>query len=352
MADNRDYQILGIWAENATTTIPADPVSGTVYRDETVDATEFAQGWPYDEIVDSKDFNQIMFLITSQLLELDQQGILGWNDTIDYGTAAVVRGSDDIFYVSTTPNGPSTTVVDPVGDVSGTWEPFTSSASSGGGAGFDIDLLTDGTGITIAANDRMALSDQDDSQTDKYVTISQIQTYMQNNLSFGGGFDIDNLPDGTGVTLAATDRFAFSDQDDSQNDKYGTLAQLAAYIFDIDALTDGTGITIAVNDRMAVSDQDDSATDKYVTVQQVIDVVEANISVTPPTTYQAIGTYAFAVNSGPAASPGTTVSGGNLNAAGTNASMITQLGAAFPGTWRVMGYFNAVGYASVVVRIS
>jgi len=55
-----------------------------------------------------------------------------------------------------------------------------------GAAAFDIDALPDGTGITIVATDRWAVSDQSDSQIDKFVETSQLQIYMQANLAFGG----------------------------------------------------------------------------------------------------------------------------------------------------------------------
>ncbi len=54
-----------------------------------------------------------------------------------------------------------------------------------GAAAFDIDALPDGTGITLVATDRLAASDQSDSQIDKFIEMVQVQAFMQANLSFG-----------------------------------------------------------------------------------------------------------------------------------------------------------------------
>lgn len=55
-----------------------------------------------------------------------------------------------------------------------------------GAAAFDIDALPDGTGIAIVSTDRLALSDQSDSQIDKFIEMVQVQIFMQANLAFGG----------------------------------------------------------------------------------------------------------------------------------------------------------------------
>jgi hypothetical protein len=148
MASTRNYNILGVWAKAAQTTIPADPISGTVYRDPAVDVTEFEEGWPYDQLVNSADFNQKLFLVTSVLEELDKQGILGWSDLVDYDAVpALVRGSDGLFYKSIQTSGPNDPngVQDPVLDVGNVyWEEF----SSGAGGTMAEQVYADGVDYT------------------------------------------------------------------------------------------------------------------------------------------------------------------------------------------------------------
>ncbi len=68
----------------------------------------------------------------------------------------------------------------------------------------NIDGMTDGSSATIADTDKFAISD---GGTEKFVTASQISTYVNAEL----GLDIDSYADGTGITLAATDKFVVSD---------------------------------------------------------------------------------------------------------------------------------------------
>ena len=115
----------GIFADDAETTIPATPIVGVSYRNDVTGADDIADGWPFKTIVDSSDFAEIMFQITSLLKLLDKTGILEHSDLIDYDSVpAYAVGTDGEVYKSLQVNGPSTTVVDPVGDISDTWEKF------------------------------------------------------------------------------------------------------------------------------------------------------------------------------------------------------------------------------------
>lgn len=146
MANTRDYNVPGIFADDATTTIPASPATGTSYRDDTIPVTEYTEGWPYNELVDSSHFNQIMYNYSSVLQEVDTQGLLGWTNQNDYGVSALVRGSDGEIYISTAVNGPGTGVIDPVGDVSGTW--LNTGLTSGPGGGGTVTEVNTGAGLT------------------------------------------------------------------------------------------------------------------------------------------------------------------------------------------------------------
>ncbi|NWJ43960.1 hypothetical protein HX837_07165 [Marine Group I thaumarchaeote] len=68
----------------------------------------------------------------------------------------------------------------------------------------NIDGMTDGSGITILDADKFAISD---GGTEKYITASQLSTYITSELAV----DIDSFSDGTGITVAATDKLLVSD---------------------------------------------------------------------------------------------------------------------------------------------
>ena len=68
----------------------------------------------------------------------------------------------------------------------------------------NIDGMTDGSGITIVDADKFAISD---GGTEKYITASQLSTYITSELAV----DIDSFSDGTSITVAATDKLLLSD---------------------------------------------------------------------------------------------------------------------------------------------
>lgn len=118
MANERTSELLGIWALNATTVIPGTPISGTAYRDTTTTASFNTDGHLFNTLINSPEWNQSRYNETLILNELDKRGSLGWNVLIAYTDfPAYVRGSDGLIYKSTA----SSTGVDPVGDLTGTW---------------------------------------------------------------------------------------------------------------------------------------------------------------------------------------------------------------------------------------
>jgi len=150
MASTRSFNIPGIWARGANTTIPNPPVSGVVYRNENVDLAEFEEGWPFDTLVDGADFNQIMFLITSVLRAIDKCGILPWSADVDYDLVpAFAVGSDGELYRSKVINGPNTVegVQDPALDADEShWCIFSGSGGSALG-NIAVDTFTRGTNL-------------------------------------------------------------------------------------------------------------------------------------------------------------------------------------------------------------
>ena len=96
----------GNWAENAETAIPIPPVPGTAYRNPTVDLAEWQRGWPYTKKVDSSKWNQLLYLLTSIVREIEQTGILTWSDQTNFLKDAMTMGTDGVLYHATAPSGP------------------------------------------------------------------------------------------------------------------------------------------------------------------------------------------------------------------------------------------------------
>lgn len=108
--DDRSHTLRGrVFADNAETQIPLSPVVGVPYRDTQISDGIFKNGWPFSTIVNSGDFNQIMYLMSGLLCEIEGQGILLWSNELDYKTGSVVRGTDGYIYRALQDSGPGTT---------------------------------------------------------------------------------------------------------------------------------------------------------------------------------------------------------------------------------------------------
>ena len=112
MVDIRTVSLPGIWAEDAQTTIPTPPIANTTYRNLEWGETEANQGWPFQKIVDSADFNQAMWYVFTLQKMQEQFGILPWCSTTAYKQNGICLGSDGIFYWAKKDN----TGVNPVTD--------------------------------------------------------------------------------------------------------------------------------------------------------------------------------------------------------------------------------------------
>lgn len=114
MSSTRDFNSPGIFAEDAATVIPPTPIAGVAYRDVTGGTVDTPNGWRYGTRVESQDWNQIMFLITSMIGMMDKQGVLGYSSSVDYGIPALAFGSNGLPYFCIQENGPSSSVHDPI----------------------------------------------------------------------------------------------------------------------------------------------------------------------------------------------------------------------------------------------
>lgn len=95
------------FAANALTVIPPTPVAGVSYRDPIAGPASSEDGWPYAERVNSAEWNQIMYQISSLIAILDKKGALGWSDEVDYSEAAIAFGSDGVLYNWLQASGPN-----------------------------------------------------------------------------------------------------------------------------------------------------------------------------------------------------------------------------------------------------
>ena len=135
----------GIFAENANTTIPPTPVVSESYRDAATGLDDIAEGWPFKNIVDSKDFNQILHQLTSLTDLIDRTGILEWKNDVEYDIVpAYVQGSDGEIYKSLQASGPATTPRDPTTQAA-YWKKYNPLAE----LGFGVDVTTT-TGLSNA----------------------------------------------------------------------------------------------------------------------------------------------------------------------------------------------------------
>lgn len=97
-----------IWASAAHTTIPTTPIAGEPYRNTAFAIADAANGWRYYRVADSADFNQFVFLMSTVLNDVEQQGLLKWSNLTDYPLLGICRDPDnDLFYEAIAVSGPN-----------------------------------------------------------------------------------------------------------------------------------------------------------------------------------------------------------------------------------------------------
>lgn len=112
MVDTRTVTLPALWADDAITEIPTPPIANTTYRNTDLGSTELLQGWPYQKIVDSADFNQTLWLISNLVKSCEQYGIMPWCASTTYKQNGICLASNGIFYWAKKDN----TGVNPVTD--------------------------------------------------------------------------------------------------------------------------------------------------------------------------------------------------------------------------------------------
>jgi hypothetical protein len=129
-----------------------------------------------------------------------------------------------------------------------------------------IRAAADGTGITVASDDQMLVSDTDDSNNVKYVNVSQLPSGAPTDAQYvtlATDSDLSAervLTAGDGVTMA----------DGGAGSTITVAVDYAGADSVIMAATDGTSATVATNDKVILKDESDgSDTVKYVNISQL-----------------------------------------------------------------------------------
>ena len=137
-----------IFGADANTTIPASPNVGVPYRNTNFSKLLAASGWPFATVVDSADFNELMYRITTVLDAIEVQGILFWSEATDYVEGSIVRrtsGTKEKFYEALTTSGPNSGGVrDPadIGNIGNYWKEAVIGSSNGG---YSVEFVSTNT---------------------------------------------------------------------------------------------------------------------------------------------------------------------------------------------------------------
>lgn len=184
MVDTRTVTLPAIWADDAITEIPTPPIANTTYRNTDLGSTELLQGWPYQKIVDSADFNQTLWLISKLVKTSEQYGIMPWCASTTYKQNGICLGSNGIFYWAKQDN----TGVNPVTDSGMTnWGIF---LDPGDNFVTETVLMSQTNLCEKLANKTQTLSSsstttQYPSAKAVYDNINNLQTSKQNNITGG-----------------------------------------------------------------------------------------------------------------------------------------------------------------------
>ena len=184
MVDTRTVTLPAIWADDAITEIPTPPIANTTYRNTDLGSTELLQGWPYQKIVDSADFNQTLWLISNLVKSCEQYGIMPWCASTTYKQNGICLASNGIFYWAKKDN----TGVNPVTDSGMTnWGVF---LDPGDNFVTETVLMSQINLCEKLANKTQTLSSssttkQYPSAKAVYDNINNLQTSKQNNITGG-----------------------------------------------------------------------------------------------------------------------------------------------------------------------
>ena len=187
----RDVTLPGVWAEDAQTEIPPVPVSGDTYRNTDLSEADAGQLVKFGQKVDSANWNEYMFRLSSLVRELEQQGILAYSPQTLY-KAGGIAFHEGVLYQ--TP-GPVSGVAPP----NAPWVKFmpegiasaVQSATIGGAA-----VPKSGTELQLPAY----------PAAPKFTAVAATGPTANTALSFGGTFTVPQVSQATTGQLTATAR--------------------------------------------------------------------------------------------------------------------------------------------------
>lgn len=104
---SREKSLKGwLFAKQGEEAKPQTPLAGVTYRNEQLSKELVEKGWPFKEIVNSEDFNQFLYLLTSVVKHLESQGVLHWSEEVNYERGALVLSDDYYVYQAVKESGP------------------------------------------------------------------------------------------------------------------------------------------------------------------------------------------------------------------------------------------------------
>lgn len=185
------------------TTIPDTDGSGFVNWTQgyTPDYELDQTGGPPAKDVPRQGENQFKFDVTDAVKEIQEYSVLNYNPSgnqVNYPVGALAVGSDGTTYKAVIANGPDTSVVDPVGDTTGTWVTWVTNYS---------DMKTGRKNLIINGN--FDIWQRGTSTTSSITYLADRWEYVSS-------------PDGGTTNSSSTDRqtFALGQTDVPGNPKY------------------------------------------------------------------------------------------------------------------------------------
>lgn len=115
MPSNRTDEVGGVWA-NGAADVPAEPISGTTYKNSTLTEAQIEAAWKFANTVGSAQMNEVMYRLTLLMQLIEDWGIMPYSALTDYAINGQVMGSNGKIYRAIQANGPATATKDPVSE--------------------------------------------------------------------------------------------------------------------------------------------------------------------------------------------------------------------------------------------
>jgi hypothetical protein len=229
MASTREVIAPPIFAEDAATVIPPTPIAGQSYRDPVAGPASSPDGWPYAQLVNSAEWNQLMFQWSSLLSIMDKKGVLGWSDQTNYTEPSVSFGSDGTLYFWLQASGPDNGgAKDPVSEPL-YWQTLASALSSnalplGYFSGFTLSNNGGAPNTTVDTGPGTARSSDN---TVDITLASSLSGILQSSGAWAAGNNQNKLDDGAKAINTCYHVFAIRKTSDGTADILFSLSATA-----------------------------------------------------------------------------------------------------------------------------